>query len=55
MHAKIVIVDNKAAIIGSHNWSESALRYNHEASILTRDPDTIKETVRYFNKLREKR
>ena len=32
-HLKLVIVDNKIVYVGSHNWSESALYYNHETSI----------------------
>ena len=32
-HLKLVIVDDKIVYVGSHNWSESALYYNHETSI----------------------
>ena len=32
-HMKLVIIDGKIVYIGSHNWSESALYYNHEVSV----------------------
>ncbi|KAB2834495.1 MAG: hypothetical protein F9K48_06195 [Candidatus Brocadia sp.] len=33
-HSKIVIVDGYITILGSTNWTYSALRKNHEASVL---------------------
>jgi len=53
MHAKLVIVDNETVLLGSHNWSESAMRYNHEASIATSDPGVVAEAVSYFKHLWE--
>jgi len=41
-HAKIAIVDNETAVLGSHNWTESTLTNNHEASILTDCPVSLK-------------
>lgn len=32
-HHKTVIIDNNILYIGSHNWSESGLYYNNEASV----------------------
>lgn len=32
-HMKLVIIDDKLVYVGSHNWSESALYYNHETSV----------------------
>jgi len=32
-HLKLVIIDNRVVYVGSHNWSESALYYNHETSL----------------------
>ncbi len=54
MHAKLLIVDNETVLAGSHNWSESAMKYNHEASIETSDPAVAAEAARYFSQLWER-
>ena len=33
-HSKIVVVDGYITILGSTNWTYSALKKNHEASVL---------------------
>ncbi len=33
-HAKLVIVDGKIVIVGSHNFTYSAMERNHEASVM---------------------
>lgn len=38
IHAKLVIIDEKIVIVGSHNLSESSLCRNFEVSLLIRDP-----------------
>jgi len=48
-HAKIVIVDNATAVLGSHNWTESALVSNREASIVTDCPNVVESLLRYFS------
>lgn len=30
---KFVVIDGTIVYVGSHNWSESSLYYNHETSI----------------------
>ena len=32
-HLKLVIIDGKIVYVGSHNWSEASLYYNHETSV----------------------
>ena len=32
-HMKLVIIDDNIVYVGSHNWSESGLYYNHETSV----------------------
>ncbi len=50
-HAKVIIIDGKIVVIGSHNWTESALKYNHEVSILVKS-DVISKTLEdYFDYL----
>lgn len=48
LHAKVVIIDGKLVFIGSHNWSESALHWNHEVSIMLVSQEIAAELVRYF-------
>jgi len=47
-HMKIVIVDGRYLIIGSHNWTESALSYNHEVSVLIVSEHYSKMVTKYF-------
>lgn len=46
-HLKLVIIDGKLVYIGSHNWSESALYYNHETSVKIVSED-IAETFKEY-------
>jgi len=48
MHAKGVVVDQKLVFIGSHNFTESVLKYNSELSILIDKPDLAKKMRRYM-------
>ena len=50
-HAKVVIVDGVYVVVGSHNWTESALRYNHEVSAILRSGAVAGELTNYFEKL----
>lgn len=50
-HAKVVIVDGEFAVVGSHNWTESAMRYNHEVSALIRSGKAAEELTNYFGRL----
>ncbi len=47
-HTKMVIIDGEILLVGSHNWTESALSRNHEATILVRDSTIIGEAEEYF-------
>jgi len=50
-HAKIVIVDGEWIIIGSHNWTESALSNNNECSVLICSNSLAAKVEEYFNGL----
>jgi phosphatidylserine/phosphatidylglycerophosphate/cardiolipin synthase-like enzyme len=50
-HAKVVIVDGEWVVIGSHNWSESALKENREYSVLIRSSDIAADVKDYFEEL----
>jgi len=46
MHSKVIVVDNKTTIVGSANWSDSALLRNDETSVLIRSSSLSLETCR---------
>ncbi|MEM4546663.1 MAG: phospholipase D-like domain-containing protein, partial [Nitrososphaerota archaeon] len=50
-HAKLIIIDNETVIIGSHNWTESALTRNHETSIMIQDKETATKLTNYFMRI----
>lgn len=54
VHAKILIVDSNAMMIGSHNWSISSMTANAELSLLVKDSLSIQQTQNYFLNLWEK-
>jgi len=50
-HDKLVIIDNSIVIVGSTNWSQSALKYNHEADALIENKAVAEEYEKYFDHL----
>lgn len=44
-HTKLVTIDNRYLFIGSHNFTDSALRYNNEASVMIDSPQMAKEAA----------
>lgn len=48
LHAKVVVIDGKTVFIGSHNWSEGALDWNHEVSVRIDSEEFAREMVEYF-------
>lgn len=50
-HDKLVIIDGTIVIVGSTNWSDSALEYNHEADALIENKDVAREYEKYFQTL----
>jgi len=53
-HAKVVVIDNKTAYVGSANWNYNGLENNQELSLKTSNPDTIREAFEYVDILWEK-
>lgn len=47
-HTKLVVVDERFVILGSHNLTQSALKYNNEISILMENPDLAKRGHNYM-------
>jgi phosphatidylserine/phosphatidylglycerophosphate/cardiolipin synthase-like enzyme len=50
-HTKLIIIDSKVVIVGSTNWSYSALNKNHEANIAIVDEKVAQSYEEYFNGL----
>jgi phosphatidylserine/phosphatidylglycerophosphate/cardiolipin synthase-like enzyme len=50
-HTKLVIIDRRFLLVGSHNLTQSALRYNHEASIWIDSPAMAAEALDYLSSL----
>jgi phosphatidylserine/phosphatidylglycerophosphate/cardiolipin synthase-like enzyme len=50
-HTKMVVVDGAYTFIGSHNLTQSALKYNHEISVLINSPQVAAEARSYINSI----
>lgn len=53
LHAKAVVVDERAAFIGSANLTEAAFERNFEAGVLSRDRSLAASLARHFRTLVE--
>jgi phosphatidylserine/phosphatidylglycerophosphate/cardiolipin synthase-like enzyme len=47
-HTKLIVIDEKMVILGSHNLTQSGLKYNNEISILIERPDLAKRARNYM-------
>jgi len=41
-HAKVVVIDDRWVVLGSHNWTRSAMLMNREVSVVIDDPAMVK-------------
>lgn len=51
MHHKFMVVDERALLTGSYNWTRSAARYNHENILLTKETPVIRSYLKEFSQL----
>ncbi len=51
LHAKVVIVDGRYVVLGSHNWTYSALAHNIEVSVAIRSRAIASELTSLFQRL----
>lgn len=49
MHAKLVIIDNQIAIVGSHNFSRKSFQNNIEISTMVDDIEDIQRLKKYYD------
>jgi len=50
-HTKLVVIDQRVIFLGSHNFTQSALKYNNEISILLDNSDMAKNARDYILKI----
>jgi cardiolipin synthase len=48
-HTKMLIVDGTISVVGSTNWTYSALEKNHEVSVLVRSSEVAQRLQDYFH------
>lgn len=51
LHAKLMMIDDKIAIFGSHNYTMSAFTTNFEISIATQNENVVNRFKIFFNNL----
>jgi len=51
-HSKLLIIDEKVVIIGSTNWTYSALTSNHESNVVFDSKEAALELLKFFDKIK---
>jgi HKD family nuclease len=51
LHSKVYIFDSKSVIIGSANFTSGGFFSNYEFGVLSKEADTVKKSIEYFNSL----
>jgi len=52
-HSKLIIIDNYITVIGSTNWSYSALMKNNESSVIISSSEVAEHYEEYFDMIRD--
>ncbi len=50
-HSKLIIIDGYIVMVGSHNWTKSAMTVNHESSVLIISESIGEQEEKYFNEV----
>ena len=50
-HEKVILIDRKYVFIGSHNLTQSALKYNNEVSVLINSPEIYQKLKKYLENI----
>ena len=50
-HTKLIVIDQRLVLLGSHNFTQSALKYNNEISVLLEGPDLANNARNYMLKI----
>jgi len=51
LHTKLMLIDEKIAILGSHNYTMNAFTINYEVSAIIQDEEVVKRLIQYFQNL----
>lgn len=51
IHSKVMIIDKKDVVIGSHNYTQNAFTSNFEVSVYMKEVENIKTLLTHFNYL----
>lgn len=51
VHCKMMIIDNRVAVVGSHNYTQSAFQMNLEFSVILKIPESNSDFFSFFNNL----
>lgn len=51
IHSKLMLLDSKIIVIGSHNYTQPAFTANHELSVMFEDEKLAQEYKDFFNSL----
>lgn len=52
-HAKLIVIDGKTVVIGSANWSYSAMSRNNETTVIIESPELAAYYTGYFEDLKK--
>lgn len=51
LHCKLMILDEKTVVTGSHNYTQSAFSANYELSVILSEPENIADFQQFFKNL----
>lgn len=53
-HTKLVVIDQRYLLLGSHNFTHSALRHNNEVSVLIESPRLARQALAFLQRIAER-
>ena len=53
-HTKLVVIDQRYLLLGSHNFTHSALRHNNEVSVLIESPKLARQALAFLQRIGER-
>lgn len=51
-HAKVIVIDDRYLLLGSHNLTQAALAHNNELSVVIDSPELALKATRYLESIR---